>query len=535
MLHNSAHSRPAILLTTFLLTLSGCSAHMSDAVYVSPRTEVFGKPVKIDITEVRPGGILLDSNVAALSGLELVSDGEDCFKSPGVQPNLIRVCRTAAVMSVHADLSDFGNSPTPFSFSTVLLRSAANEGAPEIGSTPVRAGATPIKPLEIPRPYSLDELRRRAREMNFDAKLQFQQLITAKANMRMHYLNLLPHLSMNTVLTVATSVPFIGWIGAIGDLAPFLLPSRWFQAAEASHLKKAEDFGLRIMQEDAVQLTEGLAFQVAASSRNLEVLKAVQVYAEKALQLTKEVVAPGKIAANRPLDIEVESNDLQELRIALEQSHIADLAEISYASGFTNPSAVSAITVSPPLDLKHAPQINLNSDLTTAVISTSLELSQMNETVFGAQSESNGRAFEWLDPSADPQAGVGFGLPSYMQVGQSTVKELEIQRQQIYAGLLKKMAEAVNDYQMQLKTYTQANTSRLLELNRIQRAMLELKQGESETPIGVLQDAISQLLTETSNMNSSEFGVYNADARIHRLLHTGIYACATCGAQRQSF
>lgn len=455
--------------------------------------------IRTDLLNDQP--ILLSSQ--DFQDLELQKDSSGCYSTANKQDfQRIRVCVTESVLT-------FSEERSGQSLRSVYLRK-------DLAKT-----SNPHVTLETPKDYSLEDLLNKVQQMNFDSRNQLAQLQGAKANMRLHYLNLLPHLSFGSGLTVSTLDP-IGWISAIGDLMPFLLPSRWAQASEASHLYKAQQIGVATLREDAMQITEGLVSQVVADNENVRMIQQVIQTTAASVEQIKNLEKIGKLQPGRYRDLASTLKGLEELKSSLELSCSSDLIELAYAIGFKNPLAIRSITMSAP-NMDHAQELTLTDSAQQKVLISAHELLQMDEMILAAKANMTERMFEWMDPAADPQAGIGLGLPSYVKIGASSVSSLKIQKEQMSAQLLNKLAHAYDDYNNALKNYQQMNDGVQLQLARIQVAKDEMNQNPNDTPVGELQDAYTQLAGQMMGSSSNKFGAYSNLSLINRLLHQGIY------------
>jgi len=108
------------------------------------------------------------------------------------------------------------------------------------------AAGGPSEPPPAARPYSIDELVAAAQTRNFNTRVEFDSLIQAKLSAQESYLNLLPHINIGSGLSLIGFVPTT-MLRAIGDLLPFFLPDRWFQASAANHAAAAEFDSYRVV------------------------------------------------------------------------------------------------------------------------------------------------------------------------------------------------------------------------------------------------------------------------------------------------
>jgi hypothetical protein len=114
-------------------------------------------------------------------------------------------------------------------------------------------------PLEDPVRLTLPEAVSRTFRQNFDNRMQFQRTLQARLTAKAAFMNLVPHLNLTNLLT-NFPLTFFSVLAVTGDLAPFLLPNRWFVAKEAGQLFQVEKYAQILMQADLVAQVEGLAY-----------------------------------------------------------------------------------------------------------------------------------------------------------------------------------------------------------------------------------------------------------------------------------
>jgi hypothetical protein len=460
----------------------------------------------LSLKHISDDEVTLQSDLPELNNLELVADIQGCFSSPAAGDlKNIRVCQTAAQISVHAD-----KISTQTSLHLVASRSQ-EKSATGLG-------------LEKPRDFTLSEIRKLVRSHSFKTREEFQKLLSAKANMRLHYLNLLPHLSFNSILSSATGGP-LGLVASIGDLAPFLLPNRWAGADENNRLYQAEKYSAKIVTEDAVNVVENLALAVDRDQKTLQELIKIRTSVQPILDMIFELEAktPPLLVPGRHRVVQSPLNLLDETIVSLEDVVDTDLAELATAMGFENPLAIRSLDIGDFADITNPKNFNF-ADLEKETIQTSNEIPQIGELIKAATANMHGRTFEWLDPSGDSQGGLGFGLPSYIEIEQHAVSQLGVAREKTRASLLKKARSAFVDLRMNLEQYKLSNEGIAIQSGRINADLEELKSSPNDTPIGDLQDSLEKLPMQTANLLTAQYGWYMALSRVHRLTHTGPYS-----------
>jgi hypothetical protein len=376
-------------------------------------------------------------------------------------------------------------------------------------------------PWETPAIYSLDGAMDRAFHENFDTRIQFEHVIQARLSARASYLNLLPHLSLSSVLSVF--IPSVtGILGAIGDLAPFLLPTRWYQAREAALMSKSERQSLALMRMDAAAQVEGLAY---ALDRDRSILEQYSAFLSQAFQV-RDSIQKLELANQLPEGstdhlkamINSMSLDMSALRLIVTQ----DRAVLAQAMGFFNPSAVADLTLgSEALPIDQA--VPLDTQPTTRqAIARAYELVQMDYLIQISGLQKRELYFNWLDPAGDYRAALGFGLGSLVAVGRSRIHELQIKREQLAAAVAQKIAEAVGEYDQALESYRLAQEGVEIQKVRLARVISQVTPNSSLNTMdvaGIFQDSLGSAIRLRTVLTS--FRV--ARSRIDRALLHGHY------------
>lgn len=448
----------------------------------------------------------------------------------------VRVCQTKLVTSVSADLKAAADGQ-PSAVRSVIFNSSVGRGA----DLSVEALASPTTSEMVT--VKVSQMRYRAAHQSFESREEFQQLQIAKANMRLHYLNLLPHLTMNSIVAVTTATDGIALLTSIGDLLPFLLPSRWLGSAASKHLERAEVWSYQIVREDAMNLAEGLALSVARDEELVAKLKTQREPIVAVIAQIKALEAQQKLATGRWRDVASPLNLLDEAISGLDAAVEAEKYELAAAVGM-KPGAIRSVVADPDIDIQKA--ASTPSDASKMVdglsseearvqraLDSAAELEQLAELIQGAKREKHGRKYEWLDPSGDPQSGWGVALPQYVKISRGNVRELQIEIEQQKNTLTKKVVEAGADSRIALKNFALALAGIEIQTGRIETAIAEITATPNDTPVGELQDALTQLPYQVTQLYGSEYAWYQAASRLRRLTHTGPYMTGSTGAVSQ--
>jgi hypothetical protein len=429
----------------------------------------------------------------------------DCFQTSDPSPPVVlQVCANEDQVSIYAQDRQ-GNSVFKLNLS--------------------RLNTGDVPPMETPQGYSLENIVARAQTRNFATLTEFQRVLEVRDASANAYLNLLPHFGAQTVLNVA-SLNQLNVLKSIGDLAPFLLPSHWIRAAEAKTKADAEQESWRIMDADGMNVAEGLALAAIRESRTISRLQDEELSVSKIRDeiLDKEKI--GAIQIGTSDDITSIVNDLDQSITLLQGTLASELADLAQAAGFYNPQAITEIhfdnQMTTGFQLDNPTTID-EASWTDLAIARSVELRQVDDLIALAQQNTEERYFTWLDPSGDPSADIGFGLPSYIGIGRDEIAEAQAQKNQVKSMLLDKLSRTSNELSERRQSYALISDSVDIQIRRVERIEENFRLGLSIT-MSDLVNALQDQEKADVELVDAEFGYYAALSRLNRLIYAGPYA-----------
>ena len=454
------------------------------------------------LTEVRQESLNLDLPDGLSSEARLTKDG-DCYASR--LPMQVRLCPTTQSLTIEVNGQTGGAV-----YSLSLDRATENSHTT----------------LEMPRSFTLIEAVNQAFAMEFNTRAEFQRVMQARHLAQNAYLNLLPHLSANSILAVATATDMIGLLGSIGDLAPFLLPSRWLQAKQAGVLSEAEQDAMVAMRADAGVQVEGLAYAYARDQKIARHFEEAQTRIGQIIQTVQSGETAGRFPAGT-------ADMLASVQISME----ADAAELdlsireqrtffAQALGLINPQAVTGLEVlEPATPVEQTKDLN-EKDYQQAVLARSWELRQMDFLIRAARLQEEGTLFSWMDPTGDPSLGLGLGLGEAVAVQSSKVAELLVSRQGLEAILLQKLSNTVAEYNDSMEDHERSTRNFEIQDRRLKRELTALQSGVQANLLDLVTVLPEHLKAQIALRNSE--AVYRLSrAKLDRLLSEGFYTHLT--------
>jgi hypothetical protein len=375
---------------------------------------------------------------------------------------------------------------------------------------------------ETPKSFSLSEAMELSSKMSFDSRIEYEHVLQAKHGAKAAHLNLLPHLNISDVFNNLT--PSFGSLAAsVGDLAPFLLPTRWLQAKNAAINAQVESDINHLVRLTIQAQVEGLAY---ALKRDQEIVKHYQYLVGRTQDAHDQVWALEQkstlpVGAANHLQAVIESMRLD--MAALSDVLASDRAALSQSLGLLNPEAVADMTFdSEALPIEQAKPLNEEEEAKLA-IERSLELDELDHLIQIAKNQKTGISFNWLDPAGDYTQNLGFNLGEDIQIASSQIHELEVRKEQLQSGISQNLFSYVHSFNTPAQTWGDIASNVALQETRLNQIMTTItpNSGLSTLDIeGILQDYLAAFVRQEQTL--AEFRV--ARAQIDRALFQGAYA-----------
>lgn len=526
--------RTTIFFVMGLLALSGCdqngslslnSGHYEGTLTTHLRSTYNQTPVKADIQtvqdpieltfvdpsnqpalqiEIRRSGsdsITVKSQVATANEEVSLRLGSDCFSGKTQKGGSVTLC--AAESGFSFEVSDENSVPV-LSLSVFQFPVAKSSPNPEPA-----------------RNFTLTDAIARARSQSFGSKIEFEHVVQAKALSRAAYLHLLPQITLGTVVNNITP-SFSSILGSIGDLAPFLLPNRWLAASQAADQSKAEQDTQRIMRLDMGVNVEGLFYAYARDKATRELTGATL---DKATSVRNEVKIReelGLLAAGSTDNMNSSINQIEQSLLVLDQVLAEDLSAISQALGYFSPKQVlDAVIDQETSPIESAPSVSYD-DINALALNRSFEVDQLNWLIDSAQKGKETKYFTWLDPAGDPNLGLGAALGSQIEVSNSQIHELEIDREQLKSILSQKVFNGVTNYQQAVSAFTESKKGISIQERRMNQALSDLETGKRVDFFGLVSIFQDYLAAEIS-IESARANYRVARSQLERLTLKGYY------------
>ena len=387
-----------------------------------------------------------------------------------------------------------------------------------------RVGITDLPKFEKPQTYTVAQLIDRAMKQSFDTAVQFERVVQAKLKTQTAYLNLIPHLSTNAVLNIA-SMNLIGYLKAAGDVVPFLFPTRWLETKEAKFQSEAEFDAMILSKADAANIVEGLAYGVSRDAAVVSLIEKNQKYISEIKEQIRQREQTGLMQAGASDDVASILNSIAQGSSALQNNLKLEKIALAEGAGFYNYAAIDDIV---PVEGQSIAQIKPYDNDTINKISKialdrSYERRQMGALLNVARLKKKERYFQWLDPSGDRDGGLGFNLIPYIKIGTSQIQELIDKEHKLEAGIIDKVAAAALAANQALEAYGLAQAGNEIQTRRITRHLGNMESGVNFS-MSDLTNALQERLKTQIELTHAQYAYYTAQSNLNRALLSGPYA-----------
>lgn len=368
--------------------------------------------------------------------------------------------------------------------------------------------------------YTVDELLGRAKFLNFNLQENAEVVFRSKEQIKVSLGNLLPHINTSDILGFATAGP-VSFVSSVGNLAPFLFPSNWFQFKEAKELNKAEVKSYASLRGNIVNSTEGLIYIYLRDQKVISMVEKEIDWLNNVLENIKlkeqSGTAPQGSSELFSLKVGTLELDLEQLKLYFSE----ESSELSHAVSI-NPNIGLSI-ISP-----NYPDISGNSNLDPAVCiqsvqTNSYELIALDNMIKASKYQTDERIYSVLDPNG---GGIGIGTPASIHIGQSYEKELNIKKQEISSILNKACVDSTNERNSSLRSYKIAdqylkNASRVKDI--LTKKMLMGESLDDKVLDSVISNA-DDLLKFEAQKHSALIQYLISEGKINRLMLLGNYS-----------
>lgn|GEM_PF-3667213 len=378
--------------------------------------------------------------------------------------------------------------------------------------------------IETPQDFTLDQAVHQAMEKEFNTRIEFQHMLQARLASKQALNNLLPSLNGGVLLGFANGpLAVLGVLAFAGNLAPFLLPSRWFLASETRHQSEAEADALLLMRGAAGLQVEAMAYALAHDQDFASVLNPFCDELSDLLPQIQQLETANKIPSGATRHFQSVTNELHDQLDDFAESIDIQKAGLAQALGLVNPQSVKSLSVpSFPIGVDTDTDLKIES-LQGLALGRSLELRQMDSLIAAAQAGVQADSYTWLDPAADVAHSLGFGSGQTIAIDSSQVEQLLEQKNLLAATLLQNLSVAVVQFNHAQDDLADSRSNLKLETERWANLKSRLNAGLSIDTLELTSIPID-LIRSQLHLHDAQLEYRASRAHLDRLLLRGYYA-----------
>ena len=391
---------------------------------------------------------------------------------------------------------------------------------------------------------SIDDVVNRVSHENYRVYENALRVYQSKQNIQVARMNLLPKLNIwrltgaaaSTALGLTTGNTINAATSAIDmveDLAPFLIPSNWFQLEEAKLFYLAEGEAYRALWANELMTAKSVYLHVLLDRELLQKIIQNEKELEQLLSIVRSRELLGGVPQGVSRDIEIRKLALQEDARSLRTLLAEEEDILSFMLGLpTNtkllltPVALPNVKTLQPLDYNEfefrvsdtAPEVREFDFLIQAAAWVKKEI---QFSIFGTSSMSRGAGRGVFD-SVPSQTALGFGTPASLRITSAEKEILNNQKEASQETLQRHLKLLVDTYNLDLENDN--GLTRRLELTSLAKAQLyeKLRLGQEVDMIHLVDASRNQIDSETASL-ALQFRIAANSDKLRRLIFQDDY------------
>jgi hypothetical protein len=384
------------------------------------------------------------------------------------------------------------------------------------------AAASDVNTVHASKSYKLSELLNVASHMDFSSRIEYQRYLESRYTAKATALALLPHVNINTVSSILADFNVGGFLNMVGDLVPFLLPSRWAQKNETKYTAKAEYESAVIIHLNAILYAEQMSYAYLRDKKGIETLAKQRA---SVLSIYNELVvreSVGQMPTGSSQDIASILNAIDQATLSMQQTLDVDLQALALASGMSDPKAIQTVVNDSARDISK-PELITEDQLENLAIQNGHEIEQANYLYEVSRASKVERAWNFLDPTNyTPTQSIGASMFPVAKMGTAQIEEFRLLQEQIETQIKSKAAGLYTNLQFVLQNQVLVEQATKIQTIRVKRILNQLSFGTNfvlADLVNALQDQVSAQVGLVGNE-----ALYQAtEAQIDRLILRGTY------------
>lgn len=390
---------------------------------------------------------------------------------------------------------------------------------------------SPIAKAQEAVKVTLDDVVQKIGNQNLAVYQNALKVYQAKKSISVARGNLLPKLNFWRILTVTFDTK--GLVDVVGDIAPFLIPSNWFQLKAQNIMYEAEKESYRALWANEIMTAKALYVHLLFD-RNLKshIEQGKKDLGSLASMIrSHEILGGAPIGASRELEIRLLAldEDIRALAALIEEEE----SLLVFMMGLDAKTKIEPVALELP-NFENLQPLNYD-DYEAQVVKSAPELKQydfiieaskyVKKTVqfslFGVTNEARGSAGGIFD-NVPIQDGLGFGTPASFNIAKAQTEMLRSQRQGAEETLKRQLRLMVTNYNLDISNFK--GLKKRVELAKTINDQLysRLTLGEEVDSLSLIEASRNHIQADSAIFSSQYRFLINQD-KISRLLFKGDY------------
>lgn len=389
-----------------------------------------------------------------------------------------------------------------------------------------RAGLPEDRIPNSPRSASsLDELLGRAKYLGYSSQQEAERVSRARNNIGVARGALLPRLSFRSVMGVVSG----DLLSAIGDLVPFIFPSRWYRMRQAESLFEAERRSFASLRGNEMIGVHGLYFLIL---RDQELLSRLENHLAWMRSVEAAIAAEEQAGTMPAGSVEIFASKISQLqadKLAMETLVQSELMELSHAVALPALDGIIALRPIDASEITIAQKVEPRSML-QPVLAKSFELKSLDFLLKAAGQNKDAVSFGFLDPDG---RGLGFERPFEIRVAESEKNEIRIKISETRSIIELRLGQVALEHNLSIDAFTMLENSAGSIKRQVRNLLERRRQGDDsldgEKFLEMLVEINEKLVEVLSNQATYQQRWLGSKAKLDRLNLTGYYSTLDLG------
>lgn len=382
---------------------------------------------------------------------------------------------------------------------------------------------------------TLEGISKKVSEANYLTLEEALRVYQAKKSISAARGDLLPSLNVWKIAgAAAEGASIVGIVGALKDMAPFLVPNNWFRVRQTEILYEAQQEGYRALWANQVFTAKSLFLRALFDARFAQIIREQQsAYAEVA-EIAQARVEMGMIPLEVAKTFEIWQLDLVEDRRTYSLVFNEEVKSLSYVMGFENETNVTLKQVSLP-NLGNVKELSYGDFIYRAVNSSPerrqhghflrvvpLIKKEMWWSFLGASTISRGTAGGVFNNMPESE-GLGFSTAPKIEIIKGQESILETQQKGIIETVKRQLDIMIKGHNSNLASYKNAKQRLDLSISRRDHLRERLEMGDRTVDLLYLGEVLNDIAISKVRLLKSQFAHLMFIDKLERLIFAGDY------------